>query len=718
MRLFSLLFLLLCLSSAALADGILIPHPPISLPRPAPFGIRYHHVEVSINEGVAQTKIDQVFTNSNRVDLEATYLFPIPESASLSEFAMWIDGTRQEAELREADAARRVYEDIVRRMQDPALLEYAGRNLFKARVYPVPANGEKRIALGYQQVLERRAGTYEYIYPLDTEKFSATPIQSVRVTVTIETQRPLRNIWSPSHDIEIDRQSETRAVVSFEATNVRPNKEFALYYSTTEQGLGVSALSYRRDGQPGYFLLSLDPAAAAAADVLPRDIVFAVDVSGSMAGEKLRQAQNALRGALNGLRDDDRFTIITFASSVNAWHDRLQRAGDGRGAALTYVDGLTARGGTNIAGALQRAASCFDTATAPRLPLLVFVTDGQPTVGEQSAEKLLAAAGTSLPANIRLFSFGVGFDVNTTLLDGLAQDRRGRAGYIRPHDNLEEKVSALTAMLADPLLLDATLRLADAGAFDVEPAALTDLYGGEQMVVAGRYRHSGEQVVTVRGTGRDGATAIESGITLTENGVRHDFVARIWAQRRIGTLLAAIRRNGESAELKEEVVGLAKEFGLVTPYTSYLVLEPGMTEQARRDRDEFRALSAANAPAPAAAPATTMADGRNLGSASGEGAVNASRGIDQYQQGFKVDDELQGNAVRIIAGRQFTYRGGVWQESGLVDTAAMAEIVTVTIGSDAYFALARDRDTAKIMALGPRVIFRAAGTVYCTKPEH
>ncbi|HNW94443.1 MAG TPA: VIT domain-containing protein, partial [bacterium] len=202
----SVVLALLVLAPAALADGILIPHPIIDLPQPVPFGIKYHHVDVTIREAVATTAIDQVFTNKNARDLEATYLFPIPEQAAISRFAMWIDSQPQEATLRTAEEARQIYEDIVRRMQDPALLEYAGRNLFKARVYPVPAHGEKRIALNYSEVLTRRGDAYEYVYPLNTEKFSSTPISSVRVTVVIEAQRPLRTIYSPSHDIEVVRQ--------------------------------------------------------------------------------------------------------------------------------------------------------------------------------------------------------------------------------------------------------------------------------------------------------------------------------------------------------------------------------------------------------------------------------------------------------------------------------------------------------------------------------
>lgn len=699
---------------AAFADGILIPTPIPDIPRPIPFGIRYHHVDVAIREAVAQTSIDQVFTNRNARDLEATYIFPIPEQAAISRFAMWIDSQPQEATLRTAEEARRIYEDIVRRMQDPALLEYAGRNLFKARVYPVPAHGEKRIALNYSEVLARRGDAYEYVYPLNTEKFSSTNIASVRVTVVIESQRPLRTIYSPSHDIEVVRQGDNRATVSFEASDVRPNTDFRLYYTVGGEAIGATILSYRPDNHAGYFLMFIDPTRAEAEDVLPRDVVFVLDISGSMQGKKIEQARGALKAALQQLRDVDRFAIVTFASGVNVWRDELQEVGRARREALRYIDEITPRGGTNIAGAMARAAEFYPRAANGRAPLLVFITDGLPTVGETDAKKLLAGISRDLAERVRVFGFGVGFDVNTELLDGMADEHQGRTGYVKPEENLEERVSSFIAGLADPLLLDLKVRIPNAELFDVEPATMPDLYGGVPIVLAGRYRVPGSHSAQLTGTGTDGVTELTRELTLTAMDTTADFVARIWAQRRVGTLLAQVRRNGETAELKEEITGLAKEYGLVTPYTSYLVLEPQMERDLARQREERPAgFSLMNAPAATPAPARDMATGNGMSQRSGEGAVSTSTTIDEYRRSEAVNDGVRGNAMRLVGTRQFFYRSGVWVESGL-DNPGDTPVVTVTLGSEEYFALARQAEVARIMALGSEVVFRHNGKVYRT----
>lgn len=705
---------LMLLARAALADGILIPEPIIDLPRPIPFGIKYHHVDVSIREAVATTSIDQVFTNQNARDLEATYIFPIPEQAAISRFAMWIDSVPQEATLRTAEEARRIYEDIVRRMQDPALLEYAGRNMFKARVYPVPAHGEKRIALNYAEVLSRRGDAYEYIYPLNTEKFSSTSIASVRVTVVIESQRPLRTIYSPSHDIEVVRDGDRRATVSFEASNVRPNTDFQLYYTVGGEAIGATILSYRPDSRPGYFLMFIDPTRAEAEDVLPRDVVFVLDISGSMQGKKIEQARGALKAALQQLRDVDRFAIVTFASGVNAWRSELQAVGSARREALRFIDEITPRGGTNIAGAMARAAEFYNSEGTGRAPLLVFITDGLPTVGETDAKKILAGISSQLAARVRVFNFGVGFDVNTELLDGMAEEHRGRAGYVKPEENLEERVSAFVAGLADPLLLDVKVNIPNADLFDIEPSLLPDLYAGVPIVLAGRYRVPGRHGAQITGTGADGTTELARDLVLAATDTTTEFVARIWAQRRVGSLLAQVRRNGESAELKEEITGLAKEFGLVTPYTSYLVLEPQMERDLARQREERPAgFSLMNTPAAAPAPARDMASGNGMRQSSGEQAVGTSMTIDEYRSSGKVDDELQGNAVRLVGPRQFHYRSGVWVEAGL-DNLGDTPVVNVLLYSDEYFALAREAELTRIFALGNAVVFRHDGKVYRT----
>ena len=488
------------------------------------------------------------------------------------------------------------------------------------------------------------------------------------------------------------------------------NIDFRLYYTVGGEAIGATVLSYRLDNRPGYFLMFLDPTRAEAEDVLPRDVVFVLDISGSMQGKKIEQARGALTAALQQLRDVDRFAIVTFASGVSAWRESLQPVGSARREALRFVDGIAARGGTNIAGAMARAAAYFDTTTTTRAAVLVFITDGLPTVGETDAKKLLAGISRDLAARVRVFGFGVGYDVNTDLLDGMADGHRGRAGYVKPEENLTERVNAFIAGLAEPLLLDLAVTMPQAELFDIEPGTLPDLYAGVPVILAGRYRVPGTHGAQLTGTGVDGRTELPRELTLAAQDTTADFVARIWAQRRVGALLAQVRRNGESAELKEEIIGLAKEFGLVTPYTSYLVLEPQMEAELARRREGTTNFSVMNAPAAAPTATRDMASGRGMGESTGATAVQASEKLDEYRGSDQVDDDLQGNAVRLVGNRQFLYRNGIWFEAGL-ETGDTVTVAVAPYSSD-YFALARQPELARILALGREVVFRHDGKVY------
>ena len=224
------------------------PVPPPWQPRPydfAPLEVTYHHVNVKIDDQIATTSVDEEFYNPNPQQLEGTYLFPVPKGAQINKFAMDIGGKQVEAELLPADKARRIYEDIVRKLRDPALLEYADRDVFKVRIFPIEPHSQKRITLSYTQVLKSDSGLVSYVYPLNTEKFSAKPIKNVSVKVDLQSKRALKSIYSPSHTVEIKRHGADRATAEFEAYNVRPDTDFALYFAPEKDDLGVNLLTHR-----------------------------------------------------------------------------------------------------------------------------------------------------------------------------------------------------------------------------------------------------------------------------------------------------------------------------------------------------------------------------------------------------------------------------------------------------------------------------------------
>jgi Ca-activated chloride channel family protein len=284
----SALVILSCyfLSQPLFSDGFIIPHP-----RPGerilPLSVKYHHVNVEIVNQVAKTSIDQVFINNHNREIEGTFIFPLPKKAAISEFAMYIGDKRVEGEILDRDKARKIYEDIVRKLKDPALLEYVGRNMFRARVYPIPAGGEKRIRLSYTEILEAEAALVRYIYPLNTEKFSFAPLKEVAISVDINSDLSLSTIYSSTHRVSVRKQGKGRARVSYEGKNIKPEKDFVLYYSLTSDEIGLSLMNWE-GAENNYFMLLASPAYVSKGErILNKNLVFVLDSSGSMSGKKI-----------------------------------------------------------------------------------------------------------------------------------------------------------------------------------------------------------------------------------------------------------------------------------------------------------------------------------------------------------------------------------------------------------------------------------------------
>jgi Ca-activated chloride channel family protein len=578
------LLTLLGITRAALADGLIVIHTPTHVPHGhytfAPLEVAYHHVNVKIDGQVATTAIDQEFYNPNPQRLEGTYLFPVPKGAQINKFTMEIAGRQVEAELLPADKARRIYEDIVRKMRDPALLEYAGRSLFKVRIFPIEPHSRKRITLSYTQVLRADSGLVSYVYPLNTEKFSAAPVKTVSVKVELATKRPLKTIYSPSHNVEVRRHGATRATVGFESKNVRPDTDFQVVFSTVDADVGVNLMTYRNGDGDGYFLLLASPGADIKSNrIVPKDVAFVLDTSGSMAGNKLAQAKKAIQFCVENLNDSDRFEIIRFSTEAEPLFDKLVKATEeNRQRAADFIKGLKPIGGTAIEEALRKALELRPD-RSDRPYVVIFLTDGQPTVGVTDEKQILSSV-KRVGGNTRVFCFGIGTDVNTHLLDSITDATRAFSQYVLPDEDIELKVSSFFTKIKEPVLANPTLRFGgNIRASRVYPSPLPDLFKGEQLIVVGRYSGDGHAAVTVEGTVNGVAKKFTDEVEFPSRDTEHDFIPRLWATRRIGFLLDEIRLHGENRELRDEVTDLARQYGIVTPYTAYLIVE----DESRRN---------------------------------------------------------------------------------------------------------------------------------------
>jgi Ca-activated chloride channel homolog len=719
---------LLLLSVASVqADGFIVVPPPH--PRPQlhwnsfPLEVKYHKVEVDIHDMAATTSIDQEFYNPTDQHLEGFYLFPIPAGAVINKFSMFINGKETEAELLDAKKARSMYEDIVRRNIDPALLEYYQQGLFKVRIFPIEPRSTKRVKISYHQILNSDNGTAEYVYPLNTEKFSAKELQDVVVKVNISSQSPLRNIYCPTHEVDIVHKSAGQAVVSYEAHHVKPDKDFSLFFKSDSGKIGLSALTYREAGDPkGFFLLDIAPNFEIKdQDIEDKDITFVLDVSGSMAGDKLHQAMQALLFCINNLNKGDRFEVIRFSTEAEALFSGLVEANpENRQRAIKFVESLKAVGGTNIEDALNLALQQKGNGLRPQAVL--FITDGKPTINETDENKLVDLVKKRAQGNVRIFTFGIGHEINTHLLDRITAQTHASRSYIGPKEDIEIKISNLYTKIQSPVLTglklttDSSLRLSL-----VYPQDLPDLFKGAAITILGRFEGTGTRALFLEGRLKGKNVHYEYQLDFSDRERKNEFIAPLWASRKVGWLLDQIRLNGENKELVDEVTELARKYGIITPYTSYLIVEDEQRQVATR-RLQPNELSF-SLPAPVAREAmkrsyAEMKDKEGSGSVTASKSVqslNDARNLEQPQQLDIIagdNGRKSTQQVRNILGRAMYQNGNAWIDPA-IQKKGYRKNVQIQYGSEEYFNLLKEKPlTARFLALGQNVKFILEDTLY------
>ena len=573
-------------SSVVRADGMLIPTDR-TLP---PLRLSYQRVEVAIDAQVATTTVEQSYHNTTDRDLEAEYIFPLPAGASVRDFSMWVDGKQYKGKAVDARAARQTYEDIVRRLQDPGLLEYIGRDLWKMRIYPVPRRGEQKIRIAFTSILPIEGGLVSYRYLLRAGQAVRTTEKDFTMVVRIKGTDPIGPVYSPSHDVEVVRSGDHAAIVSFEQNACALEKDFQLYFAPRAERVGFSLLTQRESpGDRGYFLLLLSPGDVVDEQPAPRDLVFVLDTSSSMDSEKLRQAKRALNQTLSTLGPDDRFALISFATTPISFRDCFSFATkDNLGAARKWVDSLEAAGGTDIAAALDRALELREAEASERTFQVLFLTDGLPTVGLKESSEIVEMVNGRDCRGIRIYTFGVGDDVDAHLLDLLAEKTSACSAYVRPNEDLEAKVSALSNKIGRPVRTDLKLTISGGPRLvEMYPPRLPDLFQGDQLQIAGRFEGHGPAKITLRGKSGDETFSESFRTNFPEMASDYNFVVPIWARRKVGYLLDQIRLHGESREVKKELVKLAHDYSIATPYTSLLVV-PESVASARNRRATAR----------------------------------------------------------------------------------------------------------------------------------
>ena len=637
-------------------------------------------VQVAVAGRIARVTVEEWFRNTGPGLGEGTYLYPLPGEAVFSDFSLWQGDRELKGETMDATQARGIYETIVRQKRDPALIELAGHGLLRARVFPINPGETRKITLRYTQILDRAGDAWRFRYVGGPSGSAASRSFRLEVDSAARFGEP----YSPTHRVSVTRSGGGLAVTLADSSW---SGDLELLLPLARGLVGMSLLTQQSLGEDGSFMLLLAPGQAAQAVTLRRDLVAVLDVSGSMSGEKLDQAKAALVQLLGTLRPSDRFRVITFSSDVRrfapAWTDA---AGEHVRDAQQWVRALSAEGGTNMAGALGEAFAAAPAEGA--LGVVVFLTDGMPTVGETDPERIANAAEQNRGA-FRVFSFGIGYDVNTYVLDRLTERARGTTEYIQPGGDIERAVGSLAAKVSSPVLTDLALRADGADLYDVQPGSLPDLFAGDELVVFGRFRGVGRGewgvAVTGRRNGHEERFATSAAAT-PQSGA--DYIPQLWAARKVGALTREIRLHGQNPEIMNELKRLALRYGILTEYTSYLVQEPNQVVV----RPPFDRI------APAAQVGALSVD-RARREAKSAAVANAAEAADMDEA---VRGRLAGQASRRVGGHLFVRRDSVWTDVAHGDSLP---VVRVAAFSDAYFALLRALpELVKPAALEPAVL--------------
>jgi Ca-activated chloride channel homolog len=731
---------------------------PIWPPRPEPQTSSYKIESLEVNAKLADTmarvQVSQTFKNTGSGQLEACFVFPLPYDGAIDQLTLLVNGKEYAAKLLSKEEARKRYEEIVRTNRDPALLEWVGTGMFQTSVFPIPAGECRTVTLRYTQLCRRSHGLTDFIFPLSTAKFTDGTLDKLSVRVSIDSPADIKNVYSPSHDVEIDRSDDDdrRAVVKFDAKKTIPTDDFRLFYDTGKKQVAASVVSYRPDkDEDGYFLLLATPQIKAPEDEederTAKTVIFVVDRSGSMSGEKMDQAKEALKFVLNNLRKGDTFNIVAYDSEIETFRPELEKFNDEtRSAATGFVNGLFAGGSTNIDGALDRALDMLKDDDRPTY--VIFLTDGLPTVGETGEAAIVKHASKNNNDRARLFPFGVGYDVNSRLLDRLARENHGQSEYVRPEEDIEDSVSKLYRRIGAPVMTDVQLAVdvEDAKESDgpvvtrVYPSGKFDLFAGDQAVLVGRYRTPGDAKVKLTGTvgGEEQEFDFPADLVDDSDDDTNAFVAKLWATRRVGEIIDELDLKGRNEELVKELVDLATKHGILTPYTSFLadesapahdqaslyrgaevqlrVLSEAEGDYGFRQREAKAAFQYARRPAAAGgfggavsgAPAASGA----LGSESLERlSETAGRGVTYYDA---AQDEHVVSANCIVVGRKtFFRRGEQWVDSSMTEAEQKAA-KRIERYSREYFDLVErhGKHVAQYLAIEEPVCIKLDGNVY------
>ena len=675
-----IIFSLLILLSSLFADGVIvIPTPQIPPDEfgPNPFVLEYHHVKVRIENEIAHVEIEEAFKNISNRRVEAQYIFPIIGESYITDFEMVVGDEVLKPKILEKDEARKLYMDIVMKMKDPALLEFMNHRTLSLRIYPFEPQESRRIILKYVQILKKKRGLYRFDYPLKIEGILAEPMKNVEIDVTIRNDNPIADFYSPNFEFDVIERDEKKLHLIFRRESLKPTDDLALFYETGKEEFDASTMFHREENE-GFFMLSLLPTDLPGERALPKNIVIVMDISGSMAGEKIEQAKRAVKFVLENLGREDRFSLIFFNSSVlDLTNGKLLPASEAE-SMVKKVDEIEAGGGTNIYEALKRALEILKDHEDEN-NFVVFVTDGIPTVGLKDPRKIVENLGDIIlknEINLRIFPFGVGYDVNTNLLDSLSLRNGGYSEYVVENVRLDDSIQSFYEKIKTPVLRDVHVEISGVRTFDLHPERIYNIFSNSPIRIFGRYEGCGTAEIRLEGIGQNDEKFSKRWLQTFPcdfEEANNPFIAKIWAQKKIADLALKIKLGEvEYDDVKDEIINLSKKYGIINEFTSYLITQ--------KDEEKPPVLKYEE---------------------SGKSAVMMSKGLFFAKVGnvLRSTDEVS-KEYKNVAGKTFVRsKDGFW-----VDLDFRNEnVLKVKFLSDAYMKLLDDEKLARYLSVGEKV---------------
>ena len=536
-------------------------------------------VAVQIDERIARTRTDQIFTNHAEWEVEGIYEFTLPEGAIITDLVLWIGDKRIQGEVLEKEEARRTYDDIVGRRIDPALIEQVTPNQFRLSIFPFPAQGSRRVEFEYMQILESHNGRIDYTFPLAPETSQPLQMELFVLRAQVRSQHEFEVTTSGLPRLtDIDRPDQSRANIFFGDEQIRPREDFTMTISQTDDQPRPTVLSFapQANDNLGYYALWLPALPELTRDgPLPRSLTFVIDVSSSMQQGKLQAVKGALAAAIDALEASDLFNIVVFTHRADSFAAAPVPADpDNKKSATAFINQQDALGVSNFEAGLGRAMQ--QAFPANRVNHVIFLTDGLPTLGELELESLSEMVGEWSAGQARLFTIGVGQDVDQGFLTGLAEDHRGEAYFLSEEGDIEEALQELFESFTFPILLLDELSFDQVEIHDVHPRGLETLAAGRELFQVGRYRGGGTFTLSLAGHVGEENMSLDFPLEFTQTDVSGRLIPRLWAYQKIQALEEQIARFGEKQELLDDILALGLEYQLVTRRTSLFAPDDGV----------------------------------------------------------------------------------------------------------------------------------------------